>query len=121
MGGGDGSWARSRRPSSSAKGAESTQNSKGDICDIIDEGTIRSPNPDTVQGLEKHTRLVLAVEKVRDTQVLVAVGLAGTIGAVDCQESDQLISCILARNKYTATVTRRQGGKILLSIRRDKK
>jgi hypothetical protein len=121
MGGGDDSWARSKRRTGSVKKAENTESIKGDICDIVDEGAIRSPNPDTVRGLEKYTRLALRVEKIRGTQVVVAVGLAGTIGAVDCQESDQLISCILARHKYTATVIRRQGGKILLSIRRDKK
>jgi hypothetical protein len=121
MGGGDDSWGRNRKRTSPARKSEHAGDAKGDICDIVDEGTIRSPNPDAVLGLEKYTRLSLAVKKIRGTPILVAVGPAGTIGTIDCQESEQLISCIIARNKYLATVVRRQGGKILLSIRRDTK
>jgi hypothetical protein len=123
MGGGDDSPSREKSPRKPKGRAGSSAGSPGagDPCDIVDEGTIRSPNPGAVRALKEGTHLKVDLASVRGVQVLVAKDSDGnSLGTIDCLHSDEIISCITARNTYEATVVRKQGGTIVLGIHRVK-
>jgi hypothetical protein len=128
MGGGDDSWARSssrkKRRSSVASGGvgggQEGATGPEDICNIVDEGTLRSPDPKVVRLLSVNDRLTVRHRKIRGASILVATLEDGAVaGTIDCSHSDAIITCIAGGNMYTATIFKIHSGIVAFSIRRE--
>ena len=91
----------------------------GDVCAIVTNGTLRSPNPSAVSTLTVGTDLSVQVVTVNGVDVLQATNTADdVIGVIDTPEEQLLIDCILVGNKYRATVIRISGGAVSVRISR---